>query len=531
MKRKNTRKIIISIDNASTTNNGYFQGWGSSLCWWANRIGYSDILTETAAKAFYGKGGLGLNIMRYNIGGGDDPAHNHIERTDSAIPGWLVWNEEENAFVYDYSADKRQLNVLQKCYEAAGEDAYVEAFSNSAPYFMTISGCSGGGDNPAVDNLKSECYGEFADYLAHVSKYINDTWKIQVKSIAAMNEPNTEYWTAYSSKQEGCHFDVGMSQSKMLIETARAFKEAGLEQVEVTATDETSTDKQLLSCQSLSQGAWQVIDRLSTHTYGVQDSAKMGQYAKEKQYNLWMSEVDGSYVAGEDAGEMGAALGYARKIIEDMNDLSPSAWVMWQLIDNHISKDGYMGNQDFGMPDVTKGYWGVAVADHDREEIILTKKYYAMGQFTKFMQPGCQMIHCGEDALAALDKKNGILSVVVVNVEKEDSPVEIDLTGLTDELEKCWKSSAEQVGKRQKSGSGLFTMQAKVIRTSGIHLGGEKQIHENISNVQIPEGENWEEVGTLQVEDGKLCGILQGQSITTYVVYCKAVNYNICGIL
>ena len=38
--------VHISLKNASTTNNGIFEGWGTSLCWWAHRIGYSDTLTD-----------------------------------------------------------------------------------------------------------------------------------------------------------------------------------------------------------------------------------------------------------------------------------------------------------------------------------------------------------------------------------------------------------------------------------------------------------------------------------------------------
>lgn len=86
--------ISVSPLNASVMNGGKFEGWGTSLCWWANRVGYSDKLAQLTADLFFGEDGLRLNIMRYNIGGGDDPEHNHITRTDSEVPGWLYWNEK-----------------------------------------------------------------------------------------------------------------------------------------------------------------------------------------------------------------------------------------------------------------------------------------------------------------------------------------------------------------------------------------------------------------------------------------------------
>ena len=50
---------------------GEFEGWGTSLCWWANRLGYSDKMTEEAARVFFSDEGLDMNIGRYNVGGGD----------------------------------------------------------------------------------------------------------------------------------------------------------------------------------------------------------------------------------------------------------------------------------------------------------------------------------------------------------------------------------------------------------------------------------------------------------------------------
>ena len=194
--------IPVSMANASVNHGGVFEGWGTSLCWWANRLGYSDDLAQQAADLFYGDEGLRLNIMRYNIGGGDDPSHHHITRTDSAVPGWLKWDEARQDYVYDYAADHNQLNVMLRAVEAAGDHALVEVFSNSPPYFMTVSGCSSGGKNPRSNNLREDCYAEFAEYLVHVTDYIQRELGVTVTSLSPMNEPNTDYWRYFSDKQE-----------------------------------------------------------------------------------------------------------------------------------------------------------------------------------------------------------------------------------------------------------------------------------------------------------------------------------------
>ena len=62
-------KVAVSMDNAIQTNGGRWEGWGTSLCWWANRIGYNETLTAKSAALFFdAQKGLGLNIMRYNVG-------------------------------------------------------------------------------------------------------------------------------------------------------------------------------------------------------------------------------------------------------------------------------------------------------------------------------------------------------------------------------------------------------------------------------------------------------------------------------
>lgn len=472
--------VVISPENMSTTNGGVFQGWGTSLCWWANRLGYSDELAQQAADLFFSEQGLNFNIMRYNIGGGDDPTHDHITRTDSEVPGWLVYDEASGAYVYNYEADHNQLNVLERAVAAAGEDAYVEVFSNSPPYFMTESGCSSGNEIAAENNLKPEFYTDFADYLAHVAEYINNDLGIKVSSVSPMNEPNTTYWAAYSNKQEGCHVDPGEAQSSIIVETAKAFENYGLGDVEIIGSDETAPQQQIMAYHSYTEEAKAVIDRISTHTYGIAGLQQLGDLAKNKGFNLWMSEVDGGDVIGRKNGEMGSALWIAKKIIDDINGLSPSAWVMWQVVDNHISKDGYNGNQDSGMVNVNGGFWGAAVADHDNQNIILTQKYYAIGQFTRYIRPGATLIHCDNNVLAAYHPETKELVIVAVNIEEDD-------------LDFCF----------EPEGFVFSDANAQPIRTSG----------------NVNSGESWTQLETIPLtEDGKLAATLKEASVTTFVI-------------
>lgn len=472
------KKIIVSLKNKSTTNNGIFQGWGTSLCWWAHRVGYSPVLTEKAAKLFFSEDGLNLNIMRYNIGGGDDPSHNHITRTDSAVPGWLYYDDASDTYSYKYDADSNQLEVLKACYDASGKDAYVEVFSNSPPYFMTKSGCSSGGKNPKKDNLREDYYEDFAEYLAHVTEYINNNLNIKVSSISPMNEPSSAYWHYLSDKQEGCHFSSGKSQNKIILETAKAIKEKGLNDIEIVASDETSTSHQITSYNRYTDEVKAVIDRISTHTYTTLRIKQLGQLAKKEGFNLWMSETDWSNKIGKNSGDMGAGLWLASKIISDFNSLSPSAWVIWLVIDCHISKNGLNGNKDNGMPDTSKGFWGVAVADHDKKDIILSQKYYSFGQFSRYIRPNDTIIHCDKDTLAAFNKETEKLTIVALNRAEKDCEREFCIEGF------------------DKSFSAF-----NATRTSG----------------SLIDGEHWKNVGSGRIHNNSFKVKIKGYSVTTFI--------------
>lgn len=469
--------VTLSPYSTYEINDGVFEGWGTSLCWWANRVGYSDTLSQKAADLFYGDEGLRMNIARFNIGGGDDPSHTHITRTDSNMPGYTKY--QNGSVTYDWSADANQRNVLQKAIAAAGDNMIVEMFSNSPPYYMTNSGCSTGSVGAGTNNLKDDCYDDFAEYLAEVCAHYENEWGIQIQSIDPMNEPYTNFWGAYSQKQEGCHFDIGASQTNMFLQLQKSLRTRNLNDIMLCGTDETSTDTQIDAFKAMSQDAKDALSRIDTHTYGGSKRAELKNLALAHGKNLWMSEVDGSGVAGKDAGEMGAGLWLAERMALDCNNLHCSAWILWQAIDNHISSVGYNGNKDKGMPNTSGGFWGLAVADHDKNEIVLTKKYYAFGQFSRYIRPGFTMLNTSGNTVAGYDKENGQLVIVATNTSGSASEVNYDL------------SQFASVGET-----------AQVIRTSG----------------SMQNGENWKDVGDITTSVDGFTASLAPNSVTTFIL-------------
>lgn len=477
---KNLTVINIFPSQTYPINNGIWEGWGTSFCWWANRLGYSDELATQCAKLFYSKDGLDLNIARFNIGGGDNPKHNHITRTDSIMPGYLIKTGKKN-FEYDWTQDKNQRNALKKAIEYSEKPLIIEAFSNSAPYFMTKSGCSSGAIIGTMDNLKKKSYKDFANYIATVIEHYKNNENINFESVSPMNEPTNIYWWAKSFKQEGCHFGFGKSQSRMIEELHKALEQHNLSEVKIAGTDETSIDAQTKAIKKLSKKALSYLDRIDTHTYlGDEKSRKkLSTLVQEIKKPLWMSEVDGGNCINQETGEMACPLWFADRIITDIKNLKCSAWVIWQIIDSHESKDGYMGRKDYGIPDLNYGYWGCAFANHDTQEILLSQKYYVFGQFTRYIKPGMKLIETSGQVLAAYDEQKKQLVIVAINPHRYKKNIQFNLSQFKSTGKSCTP-----------------------IRTSGT----------------LEDGEQWKTLSNIEIIDSKIDVTMPALSITTFIL-------------
>ena len=498
-------KIVLDPVPLSPFNAGVFEGWGTSLCWFANRLGYDPQLTRETGRLFFNaETGLGINIVRFNIGGGDDPSHDHIRRSDSNMPGYAAdysWDAASGKYEwsgrFDWTADADQRAVLFEAKSQAGGEFIAEAFSNSPPFFMTRSGCSSGAGNSWENNLKDGAEADFARYLAGVVRHYADGYcepdgkrfpPLRFQSISPFNEPFTNYWKAGSPKQEGCHFDLGEAQSRMILAMDQAMKETGLEDVLLAVTEETSIDTQIDALAKLSPQALDVSDRINVHSYGGDRREELREAVCKAGKHFWMSEVDGSgTLGGPEAGEMRPGLWLARKIILEIGGLRPSAWVLWQLIDSHIdsaqTRFQESGNWTLRAAERGNGFWGLTVADHDKKTIRLTQKYYAFGQFTRYVRPGAFIIYAQDDVLAAWDPVRERISIVAVNAKAEPQTCSFYFHSF---------------------GKNFTASCANAVRTSGGLLSGE--------------GEHWTSLSPIPIRDGELTVALKPYSVTTFLV-------------
>lgn len=359
-----------------------FEGWGTAICWWGNIVGnYSDETFEEICDLLFDTAdGLGLNILRYNIGGGDHPNHNHMG-AGRKMDGFLDGAGRE----YNWTRDYGQIRVLKAAKARIPEkDFIVEGFSNSPPYWMTVSGCASGHASGS-DNLKNEHYETFADYLTEVAKHFHEEWGITFRTIEPLNEPVSNWWKA-NGGQEGCHFSRG-NQARIIRTLYEKIQSKQLP-CHVAAPDETGYDETVATYQSFDEETRNCIYQINTHGYSGSKRKELRDFADRDKKILWSSEIDGSGAAApfdkwtHNHNDIVPGLDIANRIMKDLNGMQINGWIFWQAVESEQAQIRLNKN------------WGCIHADFESggETYHVPKKYYAVKQFSHFVKSGSHLL-------------------------------------------------------------------------------------------------------------------------------------------
>jgi O-glycosyl hydrolase len=276
------------------------------------------------ADALFSTGGLGLTFVRYNIGGGENPDHHHMpwfRQMDGfqAVTGTWNWEADPGQRWMLAAAVKRGANRL-------------EAFSNSPPYWMTVSQCASGATNANDDNLAPAREAAFAEYLASVVDHFRSAWGIRFDTLDPFNEPYTDYWHA-NHNQEGCHFDHA-SQARFLQRLRALLDRRGLKSVKISASDETNYNKAIETWKAFDAPTRACVAQVNAHAYATEHRTELRDLIRQSGKPLVMSEVDDGGGAGHDHRSIVPALDLAGRIVDDLRDLQPLRWAVWQSLED-----------------------------------------------------------------------------------------------------------------------------------------------------------------------------------------------------
>jgi len=370
--RVNPRSVLVKS----------FDGWGTSLCWWAYVLGNSTNREVYADLAFKS---LQLNIIRYNIGGGENPAHPGWMEPRARMPGF-----EPRPGVWDWKADANQRWFLRAAV-ARGANR-VLAFADSPPYWMTVSGSVTGATNGAQNNLRADCEEAFTKYLVTVVRQLTELDGVQFNLLTPMNEPAANWWR-FAGRQEGTH--MSPAQQARLINRLYPLLRQNHLRTGIAATDDNAEQDAVTTVKAYSAGTRRKLAVITSHTYSANAPADLRELAVTAAKPLWISEYG-------DGGADGLTM--ARRIRDDLAQTHACAWIYWQ----------------FAEPDSN---WGL-VQFHSAEanpSFSFNRKFYVLSQFSRFIRPGDEIIESGdEDSLAAYNAK--LHRLVVVSVNDREAP-------------------------------------------------------------------------------------------------------------
>lgn len=415
-----TNEYAVNVNDVLQRN----EGWGVSLCWWARMCGeWSDDKIDEIVDWLVSPEGLNYNIFRYNIGGGDDPENRHcqLHHMDNGkgrraeMEGFKVSAES----AYDWSRDAGQRKIMLKIKEKR-PDAIFEAFSNTPPYYMTVSGCCAGNKNGGKDNLRHDCYEDFANYLVDVCKHYHDEYGIDFKTLEPFNEATTNFWGANGS-QEGCHFDND-SQIKLIKILHPILKASGLKTV-ISASDETNVQGSIGTFRAYADaGILDMVGQWNTHTYGADSRSRnmLRTLCKDAGKWLWMSET------GSGGNGIDGNLKMTKRLFDDIKGLQPAAWIDWQYMEEKNDQWCFIrGN----------------FADATYSKV---KNYYVRQQVTSHIRQGYQFVgNESQNTLSAISDDGKELVVVFVNTESEKVVHKVSIKGVNaKKIESVYQTSA-----------------------------------------------------------------------------------------
>lgn len=399
-----TKPALIDMDD------GYdgFEGWGTSLAWWGHIIGQweDDETFDTLMDLIFDEEkGLGLNIVRYNIGGGENPDIPNTLRPGGDVPGF---QPEENE--WDWEADSGQRRVMLEGIKR-GVDI-TEAFSNSPPYWMTISKTVTGAEDGG-DNLHPDYFDAFADYLTEVVKYYDDVHDVTFRTLNPLNEPNSDWWRK-GGGQEGSHFSLD-NQMRIIQKVHQSLQEKGITETSISGPDTFSVDETLANIKNYDEKTLSILSQINTHAYSGMQHKPLQKQANKLEKKLWMSEFGAGGTEAHNHQDMTSVMQLAERVIIDLRMLQPDAWVYWQAVED----EGAQNN------------WGFIHSNFNssKENYVLTKQYYAMANFTKYIRPGSRILFTTDGrSVAAYNEEQKQLSIVVRNEKSEQKVMEYDLS-------------------------------------------------------------------------------------------------------
>ena len=356
-------------------------GFGASGAWWVNDLTHFSASAQSqVASLLFTSSGINLSQYRYNIGGGGAG----VTAGPRAPQSFLT-----SSGTYNWSNDPGGQYFLK----AAAADGVPDiiGFVNSAPIQYTTNGENCGGQIVAADDAA------YGTYLATIVSHFAAAG-VTFSQLSPMNEPDDSF---SSCGQEGMAVPAS-ARAGVIDGVGAALNSAGLS-TKVIA-DESSQTTQLLSeapTWLADANAPSYVAAIAHHTYDNPSNSTLERVGALGDVNgkpVWASEIccqisgGGGYGAQYDP-TMAGALVLANYVYTDLSYADDAAFQWWTALSSELGCDPATSSScatsvnSSGWNDGLI-YYDPSYASDGNQNLYLTKRFYALGQFSKYVRPG-----------------------------------------------------------------------------------------------------------------------------------------------
>ena len=350
------------------------EGFGASAAWWAQVVGgWPDEIRKEIIKLLYSKTeGLGMNTYRYNLGGGS--------KESGAGSFGNPWRRTSDFLApdgsYDWSRDPEALWCLREAVQNGADD--IVFFVNSPPDRWTITGAAQG-KIPFRANLLRKNELNFTKYVLDVVEHFFAEG-IPVTFVSPINEPFGP-WIEQAG-QEGCHYHPRGVRRLMRLFAEEMDKRPALKDVRLSGAENNDLrmmNKTYTRAVLNDKVIRARIDGIDVHGYVFKPLEFLKDADVKRRFRRFMDKhypnepvrmTEWTHMVGGRDYSMGSALEMLRVMWEDFSISNVVSWQHWIA----VSEVDYCD--------------GLIYVDKDTQTFDIPKRYYAFGNYTKFVPRG-----------------------------------------------------------------------------------------------------------------------------------------------
>ncbi|MFI3262825.1 MAG: glycoside hydrolase [Rikenellaceae bacterium] len=488
---QNAVKLVVDYSDTKQT----IHSFGASDCWRTQYIGnwdldkreeIADLLFSSETDKNGNPKGIALSIWRFNIGSGSHEAEDGAgigsswRKTDCFLNSDGSWN-------WDRQAGQRWF------LEAARERGvrYSLAFSISAPYFYSKNGMTRASEKGPHANLKSDCYDDYAAFMAEVSTKLNFDY------LSPINEPQWEWIT---SRQEGMQatneecsrliHEIDKELKKRSSKTKIVYGEAGdIRYLYNKNTDKPKTDNQIKDIftntgENSIVGLESVANIISGHSYWstwpidtLISTRQQLDINMPDGFDYWQTEYcpmekneDNPNGGGGRDTTINTALYIARVIHHDLVVANATSWQSWTAFSEWNYKDGLIFIDD-GVQKNGANEWSDPLIEKCKSngEFRVAKTLWGLGNYSRFVRPemvrvesyieGKSIEESAKSLMVSsfIEPKSEKCVIVLVNFSEKEHAVDVNVKSSAKKIQsfKMYETSEhhnlEYMGKVKKS--------------------------------------------------------------------------------